>query len=177
MRCLVLACLLTFAAASTAAAQPAPAPEPPVCTTVTTVVKKGDVVLSTSSKTTCEAPKGEGGHGGGVLKAPEAVLAAPAVALGSVLGGSQEMKVRQVRGEWKTVLPGSSRVCHLMLLQETTDLGRGVRATDCAAPLSRAAAWKLEDNAVTLYGKDGALIVRLTGDPSRLSGAGVTLER
>ena len=173
MRC-VAVCILLLVFASAASAQPAPAApaEPPVCTTVTTVVKKGDVVLSTSSRTTCDGARGEG------LKAPEAVLAAPAEALASVFGGSGELKPRQVRGEWRSLSPGADRVCHVVLMQETTDLGRKVRTTNCPRPpLNGAAAWKLEDNAVALYGKGGGLLVRLTGDPTRLSAAAVTLER
>ena len=173
MRCAAV-CILLFASAVSASAQSAqPASgEPPVCTTVTNVVKRGEVVLSTSSRTTCEGAKGEG------LKAPQAMLAAPAEALASVFGGSGELKPRQVRGEWRSISPGADRVCHVVLMQETTGLGRKVRTTNCPRPpLSRAEAWKLEDNAVDLYGKGGALLVRLTGDPARLSGPGVTLER
>jgi hypothetical protein len=173
MRVLVLSCSLALLAAPALAQPQAPAApaEPPVCTTTTTVVKRGEVVLSTKTETRCEGEPGAGLH-------PEAVLGS----LGSIFSSSPSLEAKEARGDWRVVEAGNRRICHVMLMSQAGALGRRVRTSDCIGPAGRAAAWKLEDNSVGLYGEDGALVVRLTGDRNRLAGATaggeeVTLQR
>src|SRR4051812_19799082 len=127
--------------AAPALAQPAAAADEPICTTVTTVVKKGEVVLSTNTTTRCERQKGAAGLPGAAEAAAEPFREAEGV-LGGLFGPA-ELKPRQVRGDWKVVQ--GAHVCHLILMSEITPQGRKVRAVGCAAPVSGATAWKLED--------------------------------
>ena len=155
-----LAAVLLAFAAGQAAAQPAPQPtasEPPVCTTTTTVVRRGEVVLSTETRTRCDDGK-------------DGLALDPSGLLGSLLGGSAALEMKDVRGDWRMVEAGSGRVCRFTLMSATSPLGRRVRAVDCRGPLVRAAGWKLEDDSVGLYQADGALLARLKGDKARLTG-------
>ena len=175
MRGLVLTFGLALLAAPALAQAPAPAgaapaaAEPPVCTTVTTVVKKGDVVLSTKSETKCERTPGERGSGEGGVH-PGEILGSIGSPFGSLFTSTPTLQEKEARGDWRVVERGNLRVCHAVLMSETNAQGRRVRTSDCIGPLARAAAWKLEDNSVGIYGKDGALVVRLTGDRNRLAG-------
>ena len=91
--------------------------------------------------------------------------------LGSLFSSTAILQAKDVRGEWRMVERGNRRICHATLMSQTTALGRRVRTSDCIGPLSRVVAWKLQDDAVDLFGKDGALAVRLAGDRNLLAGS------
>ncbi len=174
--------------AAHANAQPAapPGAKPDrLCTTTTTVVKRGDVVISTTSSTRCEGEPGTGGgfNTGGMLAAPAAVFAAPEGLFKSLSSGGGVMATpKNVRGDWHTLEPGSSRVCHLFLTSQPTEAGLRVRTTDCHGPLARSANWRFENDAAVLYAPDGGVVARLRGEREVLQGqtedgSPVTLQR
>ncbi len=164
----IVAAALALLAAQ-ASAQPAPAPEARpdrLCTTTTTVVKRGDVVISTASSTRCEGEPGAGGglNAGAVLAAPEGLFKS----LSS--GGGVTASPKNVRGDWRTIEPGSPRVCHLFLTSQATEAGLRVRTTDCRGPLARAANWRFENDAAVLYAADGGVVAKLRGEREALRG-------
>jgi len=164
---LFLALTLALALALPAApvwAQDAPAAaEPaPICTTTTVVVRQGDVVLSTDTKTKCAKP-GEAASG----------LDIDGGAIGGALGGllsAPKFDVGAAGGEWRTVQQGSVRVCVLRMLRKPGPKGRGVQTQGCVGSLASARTWTLEDGAAVLYSDSGAPIVRLSGDHIQLAG-------
>jgi hypothetical protein len=169
-----------------AADAPAPAaPAPPICTTTTTVVKQGEVVLSTSTKTTCQDAERPGGgiNPGAVLEAPVAVLNAPGKmfdALGS--GHGDLLQQKNTAGDWRVVNSRTGDVCHLTLSVRTTSAGYATRADGCRDELAHIGAWTYRDGAAELLNSDGGLIVRLTGTRDLLhgqtaEGAAITLQR
>ncbi len=164
-----------WAAPALAADAPAPAAgQPPVCTTVTTVVKRGDVVLSTNSTTRCEdaAHPGGGFNAGSLLAAPGAVLSAPASVLGSLgSGNGDQLTARNTAGDWRAVDRKSGDVCHMMLSVQTTSAGYVARPSACRGALAKAHAWTYRDGAAELLAADGGAIVRLTGTRDLLTGA------
>ncbi len=159
-----------------APAAPSPAAvEPPTCTITTVVVKKGDVVLSSNSTTKCVKPgekPAEGGAGGGlfggVAAVPGAVLK-PLLNGPSLLASPPDMEMRHMTGVWQTVR-GPRKSCQVVLLTQTTPLGRGVRAGSCTGVLGRAKGWKVEDKDVVMVDQAGAVLARLQGDRDRISG-------
>ncbi len=170
---LIAVSLLAAASALAADAPPAPA-EPPICTTVTTVVKRGEVVLSTNATTRCEDPAhpGSGLNAGSLLAAPAAVFNAPAGLLGSLGSGNGDMlTVRNTAGDWRAVDRRSGDVCHLMLSVQTTGAGFRARGASCRGPLGEARAWTYRDGAAELLRADGGLIARLDGTRDLLSGS------
>jgi hypothetical protein len=147
-----------FAADAPAAAEPAP-----ICKTTTVVVRQGDVVLSTDTKTKCAKAGDSGGldlniDGGAVGGALGGLFSAPAFDVGAA------------GGDWKTVQQGSHRVCKLRLLRKPGPKGRGVRTDGCIGALASAKTWTLENDAAVLHSDSGARIVRLTGDNVQLEG-------
>jgi NaMN:DMB phosphoribosyltransferase len=161
----ILAVLLAGASTIAAPAALAQAPEAAaeqICTTTTTVVKRGETLLSTKSETKCHRE----GEGGGID-----IDLDPGGVLGGIFSSTPELENKDVRGDWRVVERGSIRVCKVTLMSEATNLGRRVRTQDCRGVASRVVAWKLEDLSVGLYGADGALVVRVTGDRMRLAGA------
>jgi hypothetical protein len=179
---LVLLIALAAATAGQAAAADAPASlpgaraEPPVCTTTTTVVRRGDVVLSTTSSTKCEdASSAQGGfHPSAILAAPRAVAAAPAALFGSLaFGNGEELTLRNAAADWRVIDERSEQVCHLVLNARSAPSGFAARSVGCSGALAGASAWTFNDGAVDVAGKDGALIVRLSGDRTRLAGSTV----
>ncbi len=173
---LSLAVSLTWAAPALAADAPPAAPataEPPICTTVTTVVKRGEVVLSTGSTTRCEdaAHAGGGLTAGALLSAPAAVLSAPASVLGSLGSGNGDLlTARNTAGDWRAVDRKSGDVCHLVLSVQTAAAGYVARPSGCRGPFASAHAWTYRDGAAELLRTDGAAIVRLTGTRDLLTG-------
>ncbi len=164
-------------AQAAAGAPPTPAPAPaPICTTTTVVVRQGEAILSTTTNTKCEEP----GSGGGFH--PEAMLAAPQVVFKAMaLGSGVTASPSNVRGDWRTVEAGSGRVCHLFLTSQAGSAGYAARPSGCTGALSHVTHWKFVDNAVGLFGADGAEMGRLGGERERLSGSAggesVVLER
>ncbi len=157
---LALAVALALPAAPAFAAD---APPAPICVTTTTVVRQGDVVLSTDTKTKCNKP----GEGGGLD------LNIDGGAVGGALGGllsAPKFDVGAAGGDWQTVQRGSSGVCKLRLLRKPGAAGRGVLTYGCTGALASAKTWTLENDAAVLRKADGAKILRLTGDRVRLEG-------
>ncbi len=144
------------------------------CTTVTTVVKRGEVVLSSTSTTRCEGdPKPGGGpRAGDILKAPAAALGAVPDQLLKSLGesGGDRANPKNVRGDWRWVEPGSNGVCRIFLTSQATDAGLRVRTDGCHGPLKQAANWRFDEDAVVLYRTDGGIVVRLHGRRDALQG-------
>ena len=185
----VLAASALAAPAFAADAPVAEAPAgPPVCTTVTTVVKRGEVVLSTNSTTKCEEPSRPGGginlHPGAVLAAPEAVLAAPAAVFGSMsLGGDGDaLKLKNTAGDWRVIYDRSGDICHLTLSARTNQSGFLAHGQGCKGELGHAGAWVFHEGATEILTADGKLIVRLTGTRNEVAGQtadgdAVTLQR
>ena len=168
----VLGAAPAFAADAPAAG--ALAAEPPVCTTVTTVVKRGDVVLSTNSMTRCEdtARPGGGLHPGAMLAAPEAVFSAPAAVFGSIsLGHGDELSLRNTAGDWRVIDNRTGDICHLVLSARTTQAGFLARVDGCRGELAQAGAWTYRDGGTEVLRPDGRLIVRLTGTRDQITGA------
>jgi hypothetical protein len=180
-----LAAAPAFAADAPAADQPAA--EPPVCTTVTTVVKRGEVVLSNTSTTTCQNSAHSGGainlHAGAMLAAPEAVLAAPARVFGSLsMGQGDELRLKNTAGDWRVVYDRTGDICHLTLSARTNRSGFLARSHGCKGALGDAEAWVFHDGATEILTGDGRLIVRLSGTRDQVSGStadgeAVTLQR
>ena len=176
-----LVLLLAVSALETAPALAADAPStgsptapPPICTTVTTVVKRGDVVLSTNSTTRCEdaAHPGGGIRPGSVLAAPEAVLSAPTAMLGVIAFGNGDLlTARNTAGDWRVVNSRTGDVCHLTLSVRTTQAGFAARGSGCRGELGQAGAWTYRDGAAEVLRPDGRLIVRLTGRRDQLTGS------
>ena len=175
---------LAAATASQAAAADAPASatvagaEPPICTTTTTVVKRGDVVLSSTSATKCEeVPQAQGGsiRPSALLAAPRAVASAPAAIFGSIsLGGSgEELTLRSVPADWRVIEARGEQVCHLILNARSGPAGFAARTEGCRGALAKSSAWIFSDGEVDVLGRDGALIVKLTGNRAHLSGSTV----
>jgi len=180
MRLILLFAMTALAATPAFAADsptsPEAAAEPPVCTTVTTVVKRGDVVLSTNSTTRCEEPARPGSgaklHPGGVLAAPQAVLSAPASLFGSIsLGSGEELRLRNAAGDWRVIYLRSGDICHLTLSGRTTSAGFLARGQGCKGELAQARAWVFHDGGAEVLAGDGAVIVRLTGNRDQLTGS------
>ncbi len=178
MRLAGLLALLVFATAPAFAADApsvgAPAAEPPVCTTVTTVVKRGEVVLSTNSTTRCEdaAHPGGGIHPGAMLAAPEAVLSAPTAMLGAMAFGNGDLlTARNTAGDWRVVNGRTGDVCHLTFSVRTNQAGFVARSSGCRGELGEAGAWTYRDGAAEVLRPDGRLIVRLTGRRDLIQGA------
>ena len=176
MRLADLIALSVLAAGSALAADaPPPAPaEPPICTTVTTVVKRGEVVLSTNSATRCEDPAhpGSGLNAASLLAAPAAVFNAPASLLGSLGSGNGDLlTVRNTAGDWRAVDRHSGDVCHVVLSVQTTSAGFVARGSGCHGPLGEAKAWTYREGAAELLRADGRLIARLAGTRDLLSGS------
>ncbi len=169
--------VLGVAPAFAADAPPAasPAAEPPVCTTVTTVVKRGDVVLSTNSTTRCQDaahPGGGGINAGAVLGAPEAVLSAPTALLGAVAFGNGDLlTARNTAGDWRVVNSRTGAVCHLTFSVRTNQAGFVARGAGCRGELAQAGAWTYRDGGAEVLKSDGKLIVRLTGRRDLLQGS------
>jgi hypothetical protein len=162
---LALAALALSAGAAQAqpAQAPTPAPEPPTCTTTTVVVKRGDVVLSSSSTTHCDEP------GARPASDVSAALKAPGALLTSVLSsGPPTMTFRKARGDWRVVEPGAARVCHMFLATQPTSGGYAARASGCGPFLSAARSWTFADGVVSLHDASGAVITRLTGYQDRM---------
>jgi hypothetical protein len=187
---LLLSMAAAWAAPALAADAPPtdqPAAEPPVCTTVTTVVKRGEVMLSSSSVTKCEATPHPGGgvelHPGAMLKAPEAVLGAPAAVFGSIsLGSGDELRLKNTAGDWRVVYDRSGDICHVTLSARTTSAGFWAHGQGCKGALRDAGAWTFRDGATEILTADGRLIVRLTGTRDQVTGStadgdAVTLQR
>ncbi len=164
-----------------------PAAEPPVCTTVITVVKRGEVVLSTGSTTRCEDAAHPGGginlHPGAMLAAPEAVLAAPAALFGSIPAGHGDaLRLKNTAGDWRVIYDRTGDICHLALSARTNQTGFLARAQGCKGAMHDAGAWVFNEGATEILTADGKLIVRLTGTRDQISGAtvdgaAVTLQR
>ena len=151
-----------------------PAAELPVCTTVTTVVKRGEVVLSTNSTTRCEEAgrAGIGLHPGKVLAAPESVLAAPAALFGSVsLGHGDRLRLKNTAGDWRVIDRRTGAVCHLVLSVRTNAAGFVARGEGCHGEIGEARAWTFRDGAAEVLRADGRLIVRLTGSREEIAGS------
>ncbi len=167
--------LLLAAPAFAADAPPASPAEPPICTTVTTVVKRGDVVLSTNSTTKCEDPAHPGGGGGGpggVLQAPAAVLAAPAKLFEGLGEGRGDLLTeRNTIGDWQVVHGRNGDICHVVLSGQTTAAGYAARNVGCRGELAATRAWIYRDGAAELLKADGHPIARLTGSRDQLKGA------
>jgi len=191
MRLILLMSLgAAWAAPALAADAPADgqaAAEPPVCTTVTTVVRRGDVVLSSNATTRCEEPTRPGGgvslHPGAVLAAPEAVLSAPKAVFGSLsLGDGDELKLRNTAGDWRVIYDRTGDICHVTLSARTTSQGFLAREEGCRGELARAGTWIFRDGGTEILAGDGTLIVRLTGTRDQVTGSTtdgqlVTLQR
>lgn len=146
-----------------AADAPAAAESAPICVTTTVVVRQGDVVLSTDTKTKCQKP----GEGGGLN------LNIDGGAVGGAVGGllsGPKFDVGAAGGEWRTVQQGSPRVCVMTMLRKPGPKGRDVRTQGCLGALASAKTWTLEDDAAVLHSASGAQIVRLTGDHIQLQG-------
>ena len=173
----LLALSVLWAAPALAADAPpagAPAAEPPVCTTVTTVVKRGDVVLSTNSTTRCEdaAHPGGGIHPGAMLAAPEAMLSAPTAMLGIVAFGNGDLlTARNTPGDWQVVNSRTGDVCHVTFSVRTTQAGYVARSSGCRGEIAHAGAWTYREGGAEVLKPDGHLIVRLTGTRGQLQGA------
>jgi len=139
-----------------------------ICTTTTTVVRRGDVVVSDTSTTKCEA---EGAQGGG---AAHAVFSAPGAAVRSVFssgilaGGGDLATASNVRGDWRVVDVQTEGVCHLALTSQAAAAGFQVRNSGCARPISRVRAWTFDNGEVLLHGDDFEL--RLTGTRDHMAG-------
>ena len=155
---------LALPAAPVWAADAPPTAEPaPICTTTTVVVRQGDVVLSTDTKTKCDKA-GQSGGGGLDLSGAGGVL-------GSFIGGAPHLDLGDASGDWRSVERDSGQVCTVRLLRAPASKGRAVKTRGCSGPLAGAASWTLEDDAAVVRASGGATIVRLTGDRTRLSGA------
>ncbi|HEY5411049.1 MAG TPA: AprI/Inh family metalloprotease inhibitor [Caulobacteraceae bacterium] len=189
-----LALLFAVTALGSASAFAADAPPPdraaaplPVCTTVTTVVKRGDVVLSSNSTTKCEDAAHPGGginlHPGSMLAGPEAVLAAPAAVFGSLsLGQGDELRLKNTAGDWRVIYDRTGDICHLTLSARTNQTGFLARSQGCKGALGRTGAWIFRDGATEILRADGGLIVRLVGTRDQITGStadgeAVTLQR
>ncbi len=164
---LVAVSVMAAVPALAADAPPPDAAGPPVCTTVTTVVKRGEVVLSTNSTTRCEdrAHPGSGLNAGSLLAAPASVLGT----LGS--GNGDLLTARNTAGDWRAVDRHSGDVCHIVLSVQTTAAGFLARGSGCHGPLGDAKAWTYREGAAELLRADGGLIVRLGGARDLLSGS------
>jgi hypothetical protein len=177
MRLVLLSVLLAGAAAPAFAADPpapAAAPEPPICTTVTTVVKRGDVVLSTNSTTKCEDPAHPGGgiNPGAMLQAPAAVFTAPAQVLDAIgAGNGDQLTAHNAARDRRVVNSRTGDVCHLTLSVRTSAAGFVAREAGCRDEIARASAWTYREGAAEVLGSDGGVIVRLTGTRDLLKGA------
>jgi hypothetical protein len=157
---------LAFSDVAQTQTPPAPA-EPPTCTTTTVVVKRGDVVLSSNSTTKCEEPGGAKPSldVGKVLNAPSGLL----TAIGT---GGEELTRKSARGDWKTVEPGASGVCHLFLMNEQGAGGYRARTTGCSPAMSQVKAWTFTDGGVDLHDAGGTVVTRLTGFKDRAVSTG-----
>jgi hypothetical protein len=158
-----------------------------VCTTVTTVVRRGSTVLSTTSSTRCDEDKGQAAA---ATRAPEPAVAQaasppradpivpPSGSLessrslaSSLFGlGTPGLKPRDVLGEWSALEPGAAFACRVRLTRETFSGGYRVFTSGCRGPIGAASAWRFEETVAGLYGPDGGPIAKLAGDKKRLAG-------
>jgi hypothetical protein len=151
----------------------------PICTTTTVVVKRGDVVLSTTSSTRCEAAKGQPPATAEAAPAGQAAAAAPqpapapreTFARAPIFSlGTAGLKPREVLGDWWVVEPGQHFACRVALSKEVSADGFRVLTYGCRGGLKAVVAWKFEETQVGLYGADGAAVAKLAGDKDHLSG-------
>ena len=152
----------------------APVAEPPICTTVTTVVKRGEVVLSTNSTTNCEDPAHPGGgiNPGAMLQAPVAVLTAPSKVFDALGAGNGDLLTQKnTAGDWQVVNSRTGDVCHLTLSVRITQAGYAARGAGCRGEIAAAQAWTYRDGAAEVLKSDGAVIARLTGTRDLLKGS------
>jgi hypothetical protein len=185
VKLLVLTVAATLAAG---AAQASPAGQKaektggePICTTTTTVVRQGDVVLSTTSQTHCEeaeaqAPSPQGPQASASNRPHSRSPAA------QVFGGSENMvakvfgaedaglKPRDVLGIWSAVERGRQDACRVQMMRETSANGFRVETIGCRGALAHVTAWKFEETQAALYDSAGAAVTRLSGDKEHLSG-------
>ena len=190
MRILGLAALLVVSAApafAQEASAAAPLPSDRICTVTTTVVRRGDVILSSRTNTECEAgpsqPRGseksgdvsQGGggetrSGGGFHPNPGAILEGlhPSNAVKAIVT-DRELKARELWGDW-TVEKGSRQVCRVTLWAKGAGEVRPFQTTGCAGPITQATIWMMGDNGITLRDPKGAVIVELTGRADYLTG-------
>ena len=159
-------------------AKAAKAADERVCTTTTTVVRRGDVVLSTSSATHCENESGEAGPTSPA--GPASSPGAPGPDLGPrgsgvatwLLGAPPSgLKPRDVLGVWTAIERGKTNACTVRMTREVSAGGFRVVAGGCHGVLGGAAAWRFDQTEAGLYGADGVLLARLTGDREQLTGA------
>jgi hypothetical protein len=151
----------------------------PVCTTVTTVVRRGDVVLSTTSSTHCEEERGQAPGPTGA-----AAPGRPASGSGAVqtFGGSPSMiakmfgaqdpglKPRDVLGIWSAIERGQQDACRVQMMREPSANGFRVLTIGCKGALAHATAWKFDETQAALYDARGGLVAKVGGDRQHLSG-------
>ena len=176
MKAAMLAAMAMLAAAAVGARADAEAPlaatargaaPVQICTTTTTVVRRGDVVVSNTSATRYEAARGG--------SAAHAVFSAPGAAVKSVLGfgilagGGDGATASNIRGEWLVADVQTGGVCHLSLTSQAAAAGFQARSTGCAPPMSRVEAWTFDNGEVLLHG-GGDFVLRLAGTRDRMAG-------
>jgi hypothetical protein len=176
--------LAAILAAGAAHAGPLPAGHKaagePVCTTVTTVVRRGDVVLSTTSQTRCEEDQAAGqAPAAGAFSSAQARPHAPAVQvfgavsspIAKVFGGQDTaLKPRDVLGIWSALQLGEADACRVQMMREVAANGFKVSTSGCKGTLARAKVWKFEETQALLYDASGSPVARLVGDRQHLSG-------
>ncbi len=188
MRMLGLAGLLLVSAgqASAQEATPAPLPSDRICTVTTTVVRRGDAILSSNTTTRCEAgptpskaaePGGESAGagaspGGGGFHPPNPVAILGGVHPGDAvksITSNRKLKPRDLWGNW-TVEKGSRRVCRVSLWAKGVGEVRPFQTTGCEGLVTQATLWMMADDGVTLRDPKGVVIVELNGSADRLTG-------
>lgn len=189
--CLMIGAIVALAGGAQARIQPfghrpaevGKAGDERVCTTTTTVVRRGDVVLSTSSATRCEDPGAAATLG---ASPSSAVAAEPPGSAGTrpgkELGGPGVvarlfgavplgLKPRDVLGVWTAIERGKKNACTVRMTREVSSDGFRVLAGGCQGVLGGVKAWRFDQTEAGLYGAGGALLARLTGDREHLTGA------
>jgi hypothetical protein len=153
-----------------------------VCVTTTTVVRRGDVVLSTTSNTRCEddhsqatagpaaSPSAPAAAAGASPASPARPFGEPSV-LASFFGARPvELTPRDVLGVWTALERGREDGCQVRMTREAFSGGFRVLASGCRGPFHAATAWRFDGATANVYRADGTLLSKLTGDKAHLAG-------
>lgn len=169
------------AGAAQAADKPAKSDDQRICVTTTTVVKRGDVVLSTSSNTRCEDDRGRPQAEAQSPPVASEGAAAPSPAARGLVGPSNlasffgarpvGLTPRDVLGVWTALERGKENACRVQMTREAFSGGFRVLTSGCRGALAVAKAWKFDGSTAQVYAADGTLLASMTGDKEHLAGA------
>ena len=156
--------------AETAPEATAPAAPVQICTTTTTVVRRGDVVVSTASTTRCEDEATANSRAArAVFNAPDAAVKS-VFGSGIIAGGGNGASAANVRGDWRVVDVKTQDVCLLFLTSQPAAGGFHVRNDGCKRPISQVAAWTFDNGDVLLHAGGGDVLLRLMGNRDHMAG-------